>query len=69
MCVVIIAKFMCIFLKFSCIFILISRVSDQSAIRARLGVAGHLSTTPRLGNTVKCLSQGPFNAERQAGKL
>ena len=29
----------------------------QSAVRARLGVAGHLSTTPRWGNPVKCLSQ------------
>ena len=34
-------------LVFSCIFIL-SRESDQSAIRARLGVASHLSTTPRI---------------------
>ena len=34
---------------FSCIFILLSRESDQCAIRARLGVAGHLSTTPRWG--------------------
>ena len=42
---------------FSCIFILLSRESDQCAIRARLGVAGHLSTTPRWGNPAKCLSQ------------
>ena len=35
------------FLVFSCIFILLSRESDQCAVRARLGVAGHLSTTPR----------------------
>ena len=42
---------------FSCIFILISRESDQCAIRARLGVASHLSTTPRWGNPAKCLSQ------------
>ena len=35
----------------------ISRESDQCAIRARLGVAGHLSTTPRWGNPAKCLSQ------------
>ena len=42
---------------FGCIFILLSRESDQCAIRARLGVAGHLSTTPRWGNPVKCLSQ------------
>ena len=39
------------------IFILLSRESDQCAIRARLGVAGHLSTTPRWGNPVKCFSQ------------
>ena len=42
---------------FGCIFILLSRESDQCAIRARLGVAGHLSTTPRWGNPAKCLSQ------------
>ena len=42
---------------FSCIFILLSRESDQCAIRARLGVASHLSTTPRWGNPAKCLSQ------------
>ena len=41
----------------SCIFILLSRESDQCAIRARLGVASHLSTTPRWGNPAKCLSQ------------
>ena len=41
----------------SCIFILLSRESDQCAIRARLGVTGHLSTTPRWGNPAKCLSQ------------
>ena len=41
----------------SCIFILLSRESDQCAIRARLGVAGHLSTTSRWGNPAKCLSQ------------
>ena len=40
-----------------CVFILLSRESDQSAIRARLGVASHLSTTPRWGNPAKCLSQ------------
>ena len=38
------------------IFIL-SREGGQCAIRARLGVAGHLSTTPRWGNSVKSLSQ------------
>ena len=40
---------------FSCIFILLSRDtgSNQCAIRARLGVAGHLSTTPRW--------QSPYN--------
>ena len=42
---------------FSCIFILLSRESDQCAIRARLGVAGHLSTTPRWGSPAKCFSQ------------
>ena len=42
---------------FSCIFILLSRESDQCAMRARLGVASHLSTTPRWGNPAKCLSQ------------
>ena len=42
---------------FSCIFILLSRESYQCAIRARLGVASHLSTTPRWGNPTKCLSQ------------
>ena len=42
---------------FSRIFILLSRESDQCAIRARLGVASHLSTTPRWGNPAKCLSQ------------
>ena len=41
----------------SSIFILLSRESDQCAIRARLGVASHLSTTPRRGNPAKCLSQ------------
>ena len=50
------AWFIYLFL-FSCIFILLSRESDQCAIRARLGVAGHLSTTPRWGNPAKCLSQ------------
>ena len=34
-------------------FITLSRESNQCAIRARLGVASHLSTTPRLGNPVK----------------
>ena len=42
---------------FSCMFILLSPESDQSAIRARLGVASHLSTTPKWGNAAKCLSQ------------
>ena len=39
------------------LFILLSRESDQCAVRARLGVADHLSTTPRWANPVKCLSQ------------
>ena len=50
-------------------------------MRARLVVAGHLSTTVGLGNPTKCLIQRhnkrkcrhaphcPFNAERQARKL
>ena len=42
---------------FSCMFILLSRESDQSATRARLEVASHLSTTPRWGNPAMCLSQ------------
>ena len=46
-----------LFSLFNCIFILLSRESDQCAIRARLGVTGHLSTTPRWGNPAKCLSQ------------
>ena len=49
--------FHCIFFMFSCIFILLSRESDQCAIRAHLGVASHLSTTPRWGNPAKCLSK------------
>ena len=35
-----------LYFAFSCMFILPSRESDQCAIRARLGVVGHLSTTP-----------------------
>ena len=58
---------------FSCVFILLSRESDQRAIRARSGVAGHLSTTPRWGTTIvnlpACSSHCPFEAKRQAGKL
>ena len=45
---------------FSCAFILLSQESDQCAIRARLGVAGYLSTTPRWGNPTNCFSQ-PHN--------
>ena len=45
------------FLNFCCIFILLSRESDQCAIRARLGVANHPSTTLRSGNPTKCLFQ------------
>ena len=45
------------FYIFCCLFILLSRKSDQCAIRARLGVASHLSTTPRWENPAKCLSQ------------
>ena len=39
------------FFVFCCIFILLSRESDQCAIRARLGVAGHLSIIPRWGKS------------------
>ena len=49
--------YFCIVFIFSCIFIFLSRESDQSAIRARVGVADHLSTTPKGGNPVKSLSQ------------
>ena len=45
------------FFLFSCVFIFLSRESDQCAIRARLGVASHLSTTPRWRNPAKRLSQ------------
>ena len=69
------------FLVFSFIFILLSQESDQCAVRARLGAASHLSTTPRREefrqvpfptaqvNLPACSSHCPFNAERQAGKL
>ena len=63
-------------------FILLSRESDQCAIRGRLGVAGHRFTTPRWGgippsaflngttrNLPACSPHFPFNAEGQAGKL
>ena len=46
------------FLVFSCIFILVSRESDQCAVRARLGVAGHLSITPRWGILVSDYPNG-----------
>ena len=42
----------------SCIFILLSRESDQCAIIARLGVAGHLSTTPRWGISLSAFPNG-----------
>ena len=45
------------FLFFCCIFILLSQENDQCAIQARLGVANHLSTTPRWGNPAECFSQ------------
>ena len=51
-CLIIIIIFL-----FSCIFIFLSRESDQCAIRAPLGVAGHVSITPRWENHAKCLSQ------------
>ena len=58
------------FFLFSCIFILLTRKSDQSAIRVRLGVArlggaGHLSTTPRWGNSVSAFPNG--TASKLAG--
>ena len=49
-----------LFFVFCCIFILLSRESDQCAMRARLGVASHLSllsTTPRWENPATHLSQ------------
>ena len=49
--------YFCIVFICSCIFILLSRESDYSAIQARLGVAGHPSTTPRRGNRIKCITQ------------
>ena len=52
-----ISCFFVFFYLVSCIFILLSPESDQCAIRARLGVANPLSTTPRWGNPAKCLSQ------------
>ena len=44
---------------FNCLFILLSRKSDQSAIRACLRVASRLPSTPRLGNPAKCISKQP----------
>ena len=62
--------------------ILLSRESNQCAVRARLGVASHLSTTPRWGKSREvpfptaqqvslpaCSSHYPINAKRQAEKL
>ena len=45
---------------FSRIFLLLLRKNHQCAVRARSGVASHLSTTPRWGNPAKCFSQ-PHN--------
>ena len=42
---------------FSCTFLL-SRESDHSAIRARLGVASHLSTTPRWESLLSAFFNG-----------
>ena len=42
----------------SCIFILLSRESDQCAVRVRLGVAIHLSTTPRRGSPLSAFPNG-----------
>ena len=39
------------------IFVHLSQESNQCAIRAHLGVASYLSTTPTWGNPAKCLSQ------------
>ena len=69
-----------LFLYFIRTFILLSRESDQCAVRARLEVAGHLSTTLRWGipfslfqghnkRTCRLAPHYPFDAERQAGKL
>ena len=69
------------YLPLSSIFIHLSQESDQCAVRARLGVAGHRSTTPRWGIPLSTFSMAqqvdlpacsphcPFDAERQAGKL
>ena len=45
------------YFAFCGIFILLSRESDQCAIRHRLEVASHLSTILKWGNPAKCLSQ------------
>ena len=42
---------------FCVIIILLSRESDQCAIRARLGAASRLSTTPGWGDPAKSFSQ------------
>ena len=69
------------FFLFSCIFILLSRESDQCAVRVRLGVASHLLLHQDRGIALSAFPNGttselacwfltcPFNAERQAGKL
>ena len=50
-------RYSIIYLFYFCgIFILLSRESNQCAIRARSGVASHLFTTPTWGNPAKCLS-------------
>ena len=55
--IIVVSHIYLFFFLFNCVFILLSRESDQCAIRARLGVASYLSTTPRWGNPAKCLSQ------------
>ena len=48
------ASYLLFFFALSCIFILLSRAINQRAMQARLGVAIHLSTTPRWGNLAQC---------------
>ena len=72
----------CIAFVFSCIFILLSRESDQCAVRARLELPaiclphqdGEIppSAFPNgitQVNLLACSPHCPSNAERQAGKL
>ena len=45
-------------IDFGCIFIFLSQESNQCAIRARLGVARHMSTTPRWGIPLSAFPNG-----------